>query len=310
MLASLFSKTKPINYILVSLLLGLAFVLFHIVYFDSVSVYNTFKVLGILGLLVFSIFLIQFIVLRNRLVSDNAYVPLLFLCFVLMFPNIMLNARLVIANFFILLALRRLYSLQSLKNPQEKLFDASLWILIATLFHFWSVFYMVLIFYSIASYISNDYKNWLIPFIALLVVSIFLGAYLILADITYTMWLETKIVTSFDFTQFDNLFINLSLAVFTSIAVLFFFSELIFFQKKQFNLQSSYKKVILSFLLAVAIYVVSVGKNDGSIVFTFFPLAIFGSNYIENVAQNWRKEAIIYSVVGISLFFYLTQLFL
>ena len=310
MLASLFSKTKPINYILVSVLLGLAFVLFQFMHLEATSVYSLLKTVGVLGILVFTVFLIQFIVLRNRLVSDNAYVPLLFLSFILMFPNIMLNARLVVANFFILLALRRLYSLHSLKNPQEKLFDASLWILIATLFHFWSVFYIVLIFYAVASYVSRDYKNWLIPFIALFVVFIFLSVYLILVDETYLEWIQTKTVISFDFTQFDNLFINLALAVFASIALLFFFAELIHFKKKQFNLQSSYKKVILSFIIAVAIYIVSNGKNEGSLLFTFFPLAILGSNYIEMVPQNWRKEAIVYSVFGIAVLFFVSQLIL
>lgn len=310
MLASLFSKTKPINYILVSVLLGLAFVLFQFMHLEVTSLYSLLKTIGVLGIFVFTVFLIQFIVLRNRLVSDNAYVPLLFLCFILMFPNVMLNARLVVANFFILLALRRLYSLHSLKSPQEKLFDASLWILVATLFHFWSIFYIILLFYAVASYVSRDYKNWLIPFIALFVVFIFLSVYLILMDETYLEWIQTKTVISLDFTQFDNLFINLSLAVFASIALLFFFAELIHFKKKQFNMQSSYKKVILSFVIAVAIYIVSSGKNEGSLLFTFFPLAILGSNYIEMVPQNWRKEAIVYSVLGIATFFFVSQLVL
>lgn len=310
MLASLFSKTKPINYILVSILLGSAFVLFQFVHLDEISTYSLLKVVGILGILVFTVFLIQFVVLRNRLVSDNAYVPLLFLCFILMFPNIMLNARLVVANFFILLALRRLFSLHSLKAPQEKLFDASLWILVATLFHFWSIFYVLLLFYAIAAYVSDNYKNWLVPFIALFVVFIFLSVYLIVVDETYLNWIQTKIIMSFDFTQFNNVFENVSLAIFVSIALLFFFAELIHFKKKQFNIQSSYKKVILSFILAVAIYIVSTDKNDGSLVFTFFPLAILGANYIEIVPQNWRKEAIVYSVLGIALFFFISQLVL
>lgn len=310
MLASLFSKTKPINYILVSTLLGLAFVLFQFVHLEEMSAYHLLKTIGVLGVLILSVFLIQFIVLRNRLVSDNAYVPLLFLSFLLMFPNIMDNARVVVANFFILLALRRLYSLHSLKEPQQKLFDASLWILVASLFHFWSVFYMLLLFYAIAFYVSRDYKNWLIPFIALFTVSIFLSVYLILANETYLEWLQTKTLVSFDFTKFDNIFTNAALAIFTSIALLFFFAELIHFKKKQFNIQSSYKKVILSFLIAIAIYSVSTDKNNGSLLFVFFPLAIMGSNYIEIIPQNWRKEAIVYSVLAIALFFYFNQLML
>jgi hypothetical protein len=45
-----------------------------------------------------------------------------------------------------LLALRRLISLQSMKASKEKIFDASLWVFIASLFHFWSILFIVLIF--------------------------------------------------------------------------------------------------------------------------------------------------------------------
>lgn len=311
MLASLFSKTKPINYVILTILLVFTFVSYQF-YNQKVpsTGYEIFKTVTTLGFLVLSLILTQFIVQKNRLVKDNAYVPLLYVSFLIMFPTTLLNVKVVIANFFILLALRRLFSLHSLKSPQEKLFDASLWILVAALFHFWSLFFLVLLFFAVAFYVGRDYRNWFIPVIALLAVFIFLSIYLILVGETYSEWIQSKIAISLDFTNFSNVYENIALAVFTSIALLFFFTEVVNLKSKQFNMQSSYKKIIIAFLIGVAVYVVSEDKNNGSILFTFFPLAVLGSNYIEIIPQKWRKEFVVYGVLGLSFFFYFSQLFL
>lgn len=311
MLASLFSKTKPINYVILTILLVFTFVSCEF-YSQKVPTtgYEIFKTVATLGFLVISLFLTQFIVQKNRLVKDNAYVPLLYVSFLIMFPATLLNLKIVIANFFILLALRRLFSLHSLKSPQEKLFDASLWILVAALFHFWSLFFLILLFFAVAFYVGRDYRNWFIPIVALFVVFIFLSIYLVLAEETYSEWMQSKIGMSFDFTHFSNIYENIALAVFTSIALLFFFTEVVNLKSKQFNMQSSYKKILIAFLIGAAIYVVSEDKNNGAILFTFFPLAVLGSNYIEIIPQKWRKEFVVFSLLALSFFFYCSQVFL
>jgi hypothetical protein len=53
----------------------------------------------------------------------------------ILFPSVFNNSNLLVANFFLLLAIRRMISLQTLKAPKEKIFDASIWIFIASLFH-------------------------------------------------------------------------------------------------------------------------------------------------------------------------------
>ena len=64
--------------------------------------------------------------------------------FLLFFPSIWNDFNLLISNFFILLALRRLLSMHSAKAPKEKIFDASLWIFFASFFHFWSILFILL----------------------------------------------------------------------------------------------------------------------------------------------------------------------
>ena len=99
-----------------------------------------------------SVFLTSFISKRNGLSRDSTYVAFFYFLLLIFFPSLLDDTNLILSNFFILLALRRLISLQTLKETKEKIFDASLWIFIAALFQFWSILYILLVFISIIFY--------------------------------------------------------------------------------------------------------------------------------------------------------------
>lgn len=311
MLASIFSKTRPINYIILTLLVSVSYVLSIFSMRDITwTTYEIVKRVGVFVLLISMVYLAQFIVSRNRLVNDNAYVPLIFVSFLLLFPTSLEHSRVVISSFFILLALRRIFSLHSLKQSKEKIFDASLWIFVASLFHFWSVLFLILLFFAITFYGAKDYRNWIIPGIAFFVVMMFLAVYLALSGQNYFDWLAEKSRISFDFMYFENVYQNVALAIFASIAVLYFITQLFAIPSKPYNMQSTYKKMILSVLIGIAIFVLSADKNNGVLLFTFFPLAILGANYIETIPQNWRVEANVFSVLLIGVVSFVVQLLL
>ncbi|WP_353160335.1 DUF6427 family protein [Myroides odoratus] len=311
MLASIFSKTRPINYIMLTLLIVTGYSLF--IGLDFSMEWTTFEIIkrgGVLVLLLLMMYISQFIVSRNRLVDDSAYVPLIFTSFLFIFPTSFENVRVIVASYFILLALRRIFSLHSLKQSKEKLLDASLWICFASLFHFWSILYFILLFYAIAFFGAKDYRNWVIPLVSFLGASIFLSLYLLIQEVHFIDWWTERVQISFDFMYFDNIFQNIALAVFVSIALLYAVSQALAIKSKPYNMQNTYKKIILSFLIGAVIYVISADKSNGLLLFTFFPLAILGANYIESIPQRWRKEANVYSIFLIGVFFYLMQLFI
>ena len=311
MLASIFSKTRPINYIMLTLLIVTGYSLF--IGLDFSMEWTTFEIIkrgGVLVLLLLMMYISQFIVSRNRLVDDSAYVPLIFTSFLFIFPTSFENVRVIVASYFILLALRRIFSLHSLKQSKEKLLDASLWICFASLFHFWSILYFILLFYAIAFFGAKDYRNWVIPLVSFLGASIFLSLYLLIQEVHFIDWWTERVQISFDFMYFDNVFQNIALAVFVSIALLYAVSQALAIKSKPYNMQNTYKKIILSFLIGAVIYVISADKSNGLLLFTFFPLAILGANYIESIPQRWRKEANVYSIFLIGVFFYLMQLFI
>jgi len=309
MLASIFSKSRPINYVLV----GVSLVLFYFLYllndtYWTGRYYLVAQKIALLVLLGGSLLVTGFITLRNTLTRANSYAIVLFLLFLVLFPTTMGNQNIVIANFFLLLALRRLISLQSLITPKEKIFDASFWIFAATLFHFWCIIYIVLVFISILFHVSRDYRNWIIPFIAFFAVGVLYFMAGLMAGSTFFNHIREEISPSFNFTYFENIYQNIALAIFASIAALFTAPYVVSISSKPLNLQASHKKILFSFLAGVTIYVLSAGKNNSFLAFTFAPLAIMGANYIEGQPNKWVREATLAGITAIAIFIFLMQL--
>lgn len=309
MIASVFSKTKPINYILIGFLIVISFVLYIANQTDFMfSWVEVLRKTFFLGIILTSIALVNFISLKNNLTQNDNYAALLFFIFLLFFPEIFTHENILIANLFLLLALRRLISLNSMKSIQEKLFDASFWIFLAALFHFWSIFYIILVFISIVLHSSKDFKNWLIPFIALLSVTIIFFVFNEFFDSQPMSILLNKAYVSFDFFYFKNIYQNIALALFTPIAILFFISHVFSINQKSLSLQSSFKKVLFSFLLGVGIFILSANKNNSYLAFSLAPLAIIGANFMEDIKVNWMKEATLYLLLFSGIFLFIMQL--
>ena len=173
MITSIFKKSTPINYSLMGIMMVLFFFLYQ---FHATAISNSSieiaKKAGILVILFASLFISNFIVKKNGLTKDSSYTILFYFIFLLFFPSVLNNINLLLANFFILLSMRRLVSLQTLKAPKEKIFDAALWIFVASLFHFWCILFLLLVYISIIFHVSRDYRNWLIPFVAFFVTAI------------------------------------------------------------------------------------------------------------------------------------------
>ena len=309
MLASVFNKSRPINYILIGATLVVVYFLYLL---REPEWTHSYGAIGgktcLLLLLAGSLFLTNFITRRNSLSKANTYAMFLYMVFLILFPTILVNTRIIISNFLLLLALRRLVSLQSLITPKEKIFDASFWIFAAAIFHFWSIIYIVLVFISIIFHVSRDYRNWLIPFIAFFAVGIlYLMAALMIGEDFYRD-LVGEISISFDFTYFENIYQNIALAIFSSVAVLFAVPYLFSLTSKPLNLQSSHKKIVFSFFIGVAIYVLSDHKNNSFLAFTFAPMAIMGANYLESQDNKWFREVMLALIVFIAVMLFAAQL--
>ena len=309
MIASVFSKTRPFNYLVIGIL-SLFFFILKMISIEKPATDWIFyaEQFGLFVLIFSSLAILNFIALKNGLTKNNNYALFLFFIFLLFFSSTLQNKNIVISNFLLLLALRRLISLKSLISTKEKIFDASFWILLAALFHFWSILYIVLVFIAIILHVSKDYRNWIIPFIALFAVTILFFLTNSLLDNSLLSNLLGKTYVSFNFYYFDNIYQRIALALFSSISVFFFVSHIFDIPNKALNLQSSHKTILFSYILGVGIYILSANKNNGSLAFCFAPLAIMGANLIEKIESNLIREIVVYALVGCGLFFFIMQL--
>ncbi|WP_281297817.1 DUF6427 family protein [Flavobacterium limnophilum] len=309
MITSVFKKSTPLNLILVVFLMLVFFLLYQIQDLSwTDSVVGIFQKSGLFILLLSSVFITNFVAKRNGLSKDSSYTIFFYFLFLLFFPSVLNNVNLVASNFFILLALRRLISLQSLKASKEKIFDASLWIFVASLFHFWSILYIILVFISIIFHVSRDYRNWVLPFIALFSVAIIASLFSVIFDTSIIEFVKTHATINFKLDYFTNNYQNGAFSIYITIALFFVISMLGSLSNRPLLLHSSYKKIISSFFIGIVIFAVSANKSNDLLLFTFAPLAMMATSHIEIKQVQLKQEMVLGVLILCSLFAFFSQL--
>ena len=309
MITSLFRKSTPLNYSLVIIAVVFFFFLYQIQHATSDnSWFHLLVKCSMLGIVFASLFIANFIVKKNGLSKDNSYTILFYLIFMLFFPSVWDNPSLIVANFFVLLSMRRLVSLHSLKAPKEKIFDASLWVFIAALFHFWSILFIILVFISILFHVARDYRNWFLPFIALFgITSVFIFSAVIFNESWIVNVLQQSKI-NFKINYFTNNYQNLALSVYATIALFFVASLLLTLSNRPLILHSSYKKIISAFFIGILVFVISPDKSNDILIFTFAPLAMMATSHIEIAPIKWQKEVVLFVVILCGFFTFFSQL--
>lgn len=300
MITSVFKKSTLLNNALVVVLLLLFFFMYQSSdLLTKISTHGFSKTTTLVLLLLASFFLVNFTVKKNNLTKNSSYTILFFLLFLLIFPSIFNNSNLLFANFFLLLAIRRLISLQTLKAPKEKIFDASMWIFIASLFHFWCILFIILVYVSIIFHVSRDFRNWLLPFVAFFATAVIFMFSALAFDKTWIDHIIAQTQTNFQLDYFTNNYQNIALSLFVVIGLYFLLSLVLSLTNKPLILQASFKKMIFGFLIGVLIFLISPDKNNEMLVFTFMPLSVMCTTNIEySQSKMYQEIALLLLIVG------------
>ena len=309
MITSVFKKSTPLNFSLVVILILVFFLMYQ---FQDVSWMNSgiliLKKALILGVLLASVLITNFVAKKNGMSKDSTYTIFFYFLFLLFFPSVLDNLNLVVSNFFILLALRRLISLQSLKASNEKIFDASLWIFVAALFHFWSILFIILVFISIIFHVSGDFKKWVLPFIGLFIVGIISIFLSMIFNVSIIDFMTNSVKTNFEINYFTNNYQNGALSIYATVALFFIVSMFATLSHRPLLLHTSFKKIIASFFIGVLIFVISPNKSNDLLVFTFAPMAIMATSHIEVAQLKLKQEMVLFVLIACSLFAFFSQL--
>jgi hypothetical protein len=305
MLTNFFSNSKPFHFILISLLLfvGYTFYNFQISSFENDFIrliQLTFK----FGLYIILMLIFGFVIKKNNLTQINSYALFIFICLLLLTPNVFQNSKPILSTVFILLALRRILSFNSKKNIQKKILDASLWIGIATLFYFWSILFLLVLYAALIQLASKNFKLFLIPIIGIFLVFIICTIYFLYLDNNMYWYKDYKNFTSFDFSSFKLLKNFFSLFVILSMTVISLVFKFLNFTKTPLRKKSKYWIIIFTLITGIIIVILTGQKNGVELIFTIVPISILFSNFIEAVQRKWVSEMMLWFILVAPIFSY------
>jgi hypothetical protein len=309
MITSIFKKSTPINFAFVFLMLLFFFLTTQFHQAETAFSFGFLLKKIVLFITIFACFFTgNFIIKKNGLSKDSAFTILFYLLLLLFFPSVMNNFKLFFANFFILLALRRLFSLQTSKSQKEKIFDASIWIFVASLFHFWTILFLILVFICILFHTARDYRTWFLPFIALFVSMVLLFFFDLVFKTDNIGNLIANSVSNLEINYFINNYENIALSLFAPISLFFIANLSLTISNRPIILHSTYKKIIAAFFIGILVFVFSPNKSNEMLIFTFTPLAFSMTIFVETPQSKAKTELFFLAVVGCSLFAFFSQL--
>jgi len=308
MISSIFGKTKPFNFIIIGAFLFLFYwTTIFLLFSKPYSSENLLSQSMVLVLLCSMVFVINFIVKRNKITETNSYAILFFSLLMVLFPEVLLDNNSIPCTFFLLLATRKLLSIKSLKNIKLKIFDASIWVVVSSLFYDWAILYLLLVFITIYLYQPKKIRNWVIPFIGFFVVSmITLGVLTIFNKLNFIenhYTFSVNIANDFIY-QWQS---SIKLIIYIMASLLLFVLTFLKLSKSGKGRINTMRLIALFFFIGLVITLLESFNEVTPILLTFFPVSVFLTNYIENIKRSKLKEGVLLFIILIPFVVLITR---
>ncbi|WP_394747983.1 hypothetical protein [Spongiimicrobium salis] len=294
MISSIFGKTKPINFIIVLSFLFLFYWGVH--FFVGERTYEIPQLLLqaiVLNALLFSIFITNFIIKKNKLTGVNSFAVLFYAMLIVVFPEVLMDDNAIWCSFFLLLATRRLLSIRSLKSIKSKTFDATLWVVVASLFYDWAIIYVILVFAAIYFYDAKNIRNWLIPLVAFCAVFMIGSAVLILFDNSSFLTTHYRFSALLEADYFFDWETSTKLIVYGILIIGIGILAFVRLGNVGTGRIVTIRLIAISYTLGLLMTILASSEDISPVIVTFFPAVIFMTNYVEALQKAKIKEAIL-----------------
>jgi hypothetical protein len=302
MLTSFFGKSNPVNFLILGILIFTGYVLAVLNgHWSELAGLKIAEYFVLVAICIFSMLLLDFIIRKNDLTKSNTYGVLFFSLFLLVLPVIFFDKNILLSNMFLLLALRRILSLKSEKNPEKKVLDATIWISLAAFFYVFALFFFIVLLMSILRKSHTTYKHLLIPFVGFLGILICMTAFQFLMFDSFDWFKDINASISLDFSVYNSLpilipaTIIITLIIWTSVYRIFKFSSV---SKKD---RPNYLLMLIITGTSIMMVLSSPEKTGAELLFLLAPTAIIAANYIENLNEFWFKEIVLWTVAILPL---------
>ena len=294
MIANFFNETKPINFVVLSAMMMVAFVVSVLFILPiEFSISYIFKHFLYLLVVIFMLFVADFIIRKNALTEDNTIALFFYVIFFGLFPETFNNGKLLIANLFLLFSFRKIYSLRTQLKTNEKIFDSAIWIGIACMFYTWSFLYLALLYLAMKLFHKTNPRSVFIPIIGFITPIFISYVYLLVtnqAHLFVNYWELSYSISFPDHFQLDTLVPLLFVLVLAIISV-FPTTQKSFMAKLDFK--STWYLLLAQIGISLFIVLISTTKNGSEVIFLFFPISVLFANYIQGLEKYWLKESIL-----------------
>tara|TARA_R110001632_G_scaffold148976_1_gene266242 strand:+ start:1039 stop:1965 length:927 start_codon:yes stop_codon:yes gene_type:complete len=300
MLTSFFGSSKPVNVIIVISFMTIAFFMAHLGNFSTDLSWQHFaQTIGLWLVYLTTMFVLNFIAQKNDLTKRNAYRIVIFAAFTAALPSALMQPRILISGLIILLALRRIISLRSGLAIERKLFDASFWIAVASLFYFWAIAFYIVLFFGVMVFVSHNVRYWLIPFLGAICVAILTYCYVLYMGSDTSFFLDYLDGISFDFSAYNSSKVLVVTAFLIAIFIWSVFNYILEMKNASLKLRPIYALVLA--LSAVSLLIVTVtSQKTGAAWYFFIPsLSVITTTYLEKAKGILFKELLLWLIVGL-----------
>lgn len=310
MLTSFFGKSAPINYLLLTFIVAIAYLMAWYTGFlqpDKSSISWWFHPVSLLCL-VFSVLLVDFIIRKNSLSERHNFGILIFSFLLLTTPALVWSPPIVIANVCCLLGFRRIVSFPSLKNLEKKLLDASLWIGLATFFYPYAIIYLLLIYFGLILIGKTNVRLFLIPILGILTALMILVTGHLLVFDSFEWMNDFSWNISTDFSAYNQIYLLISASILLGLIVwitVFRLSRIKNIMRKR---RPVYLISVVFLLLSVFVAIAAEVKDGSELLFVFAPFSISLADYIQSREQTLIKELFLWFFVLFPILLILLQM--
>ncbi|WGK65795.1 DUF6427 family protein [Croceiramulus getboli] len=292
MLTSFFGTAKPINFVLILLYMTLVFLaVCGPLWWQDPGLGQTMTLLFYLVMYLLSLVVLDFIAKKNKLTKKNSFNIVSYCGLTGALAPALLEYQALVALVFIGLALRRIITMKSGLDLYKKVFDASLWIGMATLFEPGCIFYFLLLFIGISMHGNGNYRLWLIPFMGVITISILAltGAVMDLWTLSLDGLSSLTPAFNFDFiqaTEIQGMLIILGLL--SALAILRYFKVI---RERVIRQDRPNNYLVLWAVLVGLIAMIFQPENKLiHLYFVFAPLAMIIAKYLRTNKKKWITE--------------------
>lgn len=312
MLTSFFGKSNPINFLILGAVILIGYFLGAV--YGSTELLNFMSILrhfGWLLLCIFLMFLLDFIIRKNKLTRNNTYAVYFFSCFLIMIPSIFLAGGILIANLLSLLALRRIISLRTERNLEKKILDASIYLTFASLFHFWIILYFGILWLGVIRSPQTRFRHLLIPIVGFFVGFCLITTFYLITEDSFAWFFEWFQPPSFDFSAYNEIKLLVPATLLITL-LLWTVPHRIY----TINSLPKVERPTALFIISTAIFAVATAltsevKTGAELLFICVPVSILFANYIayqrpnigrkRDVTKSWFKEGLLWMLILLPL---------